>query len=76
MDAPIKRETTQFLKCIKSAITNGENVKKHLNKLIPDIFNFRIKAIKWLIDETEADLRKIIDEVYPQLEELKSNLNQ
>ena len=41
--------------------------------VLPEIFNLRIRGIKWLLEEGEFDLAGIMDEVYPQIEMLKKN---
>ena len=73
MEAPIKKETTKFLNEIRSALIIEKTIKTSLDKLIPQIFNFRIKALKWLCGESSIDLQTMIDVAYPQIEELKNN---
>ncbi len=73
LETPIKKETTKFLNEVKTVLTSGESIKPHLDKLIPQIFNFRIKALKWLCEKSNIDLLEMIDEAYPQIEELKNN---
>lgn len=73
LETPIKKETTMFLNEVKAILSTGEAIKPHLDKLIPRIFNFRIKALKWLSEDSGIDLLELIDEAYPQIEELKNN---
>lgn len=71
--SPIKKETTKLLAEIRAIITAGKKAKPGLDAMLPSIFNYRFKAIKWLIEGGEFNFSTIIDEVYPQLEELKEN---
>ena len=73
LDAPIKKETNKFISEVKAAFEKGAPIKTHLDKLIPQIFNFRIKALRWLSEDSGIDLLEMIDEAYPQIEELKNN---
>lgn len=54
-------------------LINAITVKQHLDKILPSVFNFRIKAIKWLIENGFSNLSEILDEVYLKFEELKKN---
>lgn len=73
LDTPIKKETNKFLGIVKKTITADANINDGLNKILPDIFNFRFKALKWLLEESEINFHEIIKEVYPWFEEMKSD---
>jgi len=73
LDDPIKRETMAFLNRVKTALQSEQSIKTTLDSFIPHIFNFRIKALKWLGEESDIDLHKIIDDAYPVIEQLGSN---
>lgn len=73
LEFSIKKETTKLLAEIRAIITAGKKAKPSLDAMLPNIFNYRFKAIKWLIEGDEFNFSTIIDEVYPQLEELKEN---
>lgn len=73
LQSPMKKELGKLLSEIKHHLETNKKVKPLLDSLLPRVFNFRIKAIKWLAEAGELDLSKIMDEIYPQLEELKQN---
>jgi hypothetical protein len=73
LESPMKKETAKLLAEIRAILIAGKKVKPSLDLMLPNIFNYRFKAIKWLIEEGELNFANIIDEVYPQLEELKEN---
>jgi hypothetical protein len=54
-------------------LVNIKPIKKHIDKNIAQIFNFRVKAIKWLLNNNEFDFNNLFSEVYPEIE--KYNLN-
>ncbi len=71
--SPLKQEMGKLTSEIKLALTSGKKVKPSLDAMLSSIFNFRVKALRWLIKEGGFNPQEIIDEVYPQLEELKGN---
>ena len=67
----MERELKKLANDIKSVLTTSEEVKPLLDSMLPGVFNFRIKAIKWLAEANEFDLSRRLDELYPQLEDLR-----
>jgi len=73
LEIPFKKELDDLIITIKSILTSNKEIKKSVNAKLKLIFNFRIKAIKWLNQTTKLEVNKIIQDVYPQLKELKEN---
>jgi hypothetical protein len=73
LESSMKRELGKLLAEIKDGLTTNKKIKPLLDSLLPRVFNFRIKAIKWLVEEGELDFSTMMDEIYPQLEELRQN---
>ena len=73
LESSMKKELSKLLDEIKHGLATNKKVKPLLDKMLPRVFNFRVKAIKWLVEEGELDLSNIMDEIYPQLEDLRSN---
>ncbi|PIY03484.1 MAG: hypothetical protein COZ21_09060 [Bacteroidetes bacterium CG_4_10_14_3_um_filter_31_20] len=71
LETPLKKETTKLLAEIRIILYDGKKIKQGLNAILPIIFNYRFKAIKWLFENGKLDLSNIINDIYPQLEELK-----
>lgn len=69
----LKKELDEILSNIRVFLINKNTVKQHLNDILPSVFNFRIKAIKWLIENDTSNPSEILDEVYLKFEELKKN---
>ena|ERR1035437_3151444 len=73
LESPLKKDLNKLLTDIKGIITSDKKIKPSIDAILNQIFNLRIKAIKWLLEEDELNLLDMLDEVYPQLEELKKN---
>ncbi|MEK6616085.1 MAG: hypothetical protein AABZ32_08255 [Bacteroidota bacterium] len=74
LDNPLKKDLNKLLADIKDIITSDKKIKASLDTLLlSQLFNFRVKAIKWLFQDSEFNLTEMLDEVYPQVEELKKN---
>ncbi|MFH1003976.1 MAG: hypothetical protein V1781_00515 [Bacteroidota bacterium] len=72
LDNPLKKDLNKLLADINDIITSGKKIKPSLDTLLlSQIFNLRIKAIKWLLEDGGFNLSEMLDEVYPQFEELK-----
>jgi hypothetical protein len=73
LESPLKKEMIDIEVQIKSILTSEKKVKPSLDKLLPKIFDFRIKAIKWLLEEKNFNISEIFEEVYPQIEAIRDN---
>jgi hypothetical protein len=73
LESPMRKELGKLSAEIKDILTAGKKLKPLLDSMLPKVFNFRIKAIKWLVNEGELDLSGMMDEIYPQLEDLRQN---
>lgn len=73
LDPLMKKELNNFMAEIEAGLISNKKMKPFIDSILPKVFNFRVKAIKWLIEEERLDLFGVIDEIYPQLEELKQN---
>ena len=73
LDNPLKKELDKLLANIQLVITSNKKVKPQLDSLLPQIFNFRFKAIKWFIENGDFDLQEMFKSTIPKIEELKDN---
>jgi hypothetical protein len=72
-DEPIRLETDHFIDGVKTIIASGSPIKQKLDKFIPQIFNFRLLALKWISQQPDIDFGHLLDQAYPSLEALKRN---
>lgn len=72
-EEPIKRETTRFIEGVKAVIMGEGSVKPKLDKFIPQIFNYRLLALKWISQQPDIDFGHVLEQAYPSLEGLRSN---
>jgi hypothetical protein len=72
-EEPIKRATNSFIERVKVVIGGESPLKPKLDRFIPDIFNFRMIALKWIIEQPDIDIGRLFETTLPRLECLKSN---
>ncbi|MBU0486558.1 MAG: hypothetical protein KKA07_15670 [Bacteroidetes bacterium] len=73
LESSLQKEISKLLTEIKSVLTASKKIKTGLDALLPRIFNVRIKAIKWIIEEERFDISEMFEEVYPQMKALQEN---
>lgn len=59
---PLKREFNRLEGQIRSIIISGSPIKPQFDKLIPDVFNFRQKVIKWAVENQKMSFDQIARE--------------
>lgn len=72
LENPMKKELNRLSTEIKTLITSGKRVEGQSISMLSQIFNLRIKAIKWLTTDANFDYLEMLNSVVPQIEELNS----
>ncbi len=70
---PLKRELNRLSNDIKKLITSGKKIQAQSVGILSQVFSLRIKALKWLSADMNFDYLEMFKDVFPQIEELKSN---
>jgi len=73
LESPLKKELNRLSKDIKAIITSDKEVQTLSVEMLSQVFNLRIKALKWLSNGKHFDYPDILNGILPQIEELKSN---
>lgn len=74
LDEPLRAEMEWIVNNIVRAVTESADIKTALQALFPRVFDFRIKALKWLVEEEHINLADAMKNVvWPQLEALKKD---
>ena len=73
LENPLKKDLNRLSSDIKAIITSGKKVQTQSVDMLSQVFNLRIKALKWLADEKNFDYLELLNDIFPQIEELKSN---
>jgi hypothetical protein len=73
LETPLKKDMNILLSKLRILLISGKNIKQGIDILVPLTFSFRIKAIKWLIEENEFEILSIVDEISPEIEVFKEN---
>ena len=69
---PLKKDLNRLSNEIKSILISGETIKHQSANILSQVFDLRIKALKWLSTNLKFDYIEIFEEVFQKLEELKS----
>ena len=70
---PLKKDLNRLSNDIKTLIISGEKIKAQSTNMLSQVFNLRIKALKWLSADTNFDYLEMFKDIFPQIEELRSN---
>lgn len=73
LQSPLKKDLNRLSNDIKTLIISGEKIKAQSTKMLNQVFNLRIKALKWLSADTNFDYLEMFKDIFPQIEELRSN---
>jgi len=70
---PLRKDLNRLSNDIKTLIISREKIKAQSVKMLSQVFNLRIKALKWLSADTNFDCLEMFKDIFPQIEELRSN---
>lgn len=73
LETPLKKDLNHLSNDIKALMTSGQKVQALSVDMLSQVFNLRIKALKWLATDKNFDYLKMINDIFPQIEEMKSN---
>ena len=73
LQSPLKKELNRLSKDIQTLILSGEKIEVQSPNMLSQVFNLRIKALKWLSADTNFDYLEILKDIFPQIEELRLN---
>ena len=73
LDNPLKNDIDRLSKDIIDLLTSRKKVQKQSLDVLSQVFNLRIKAIKWLATEPDFDYLETLSEVSNQIETIKVN---
>ena len=73
LENPLKKDLNRLSNDIKSLITSGKKIQPQSTNMLSQVFNLRVKALKWLSADTTFNYLEMLKDIFPQIEELKSN---
>jgi hypothetical protein len=73
LQSPLKKDLNRLYRDIKTLIISGEKIKDQSTKMLSEVFNLRIKALKWLSTDIDFDYLEIFKDIFTQVESLKLN---
>lgn len=75
LESPLKKDLKQFSDNIKTLLVSGESIKVHFTNILSQVFNIRIKALKWLSLNANFNHSEIFKDISSQIEKLRVNKN-
>jgi hypothetical protein len=69
----LKKDLNRLSADIKLIITSENDISIQSTLILSQVFNLRIKAIKWLTKDMNFDYMEKLKEILPQIEELRAN---
>ena len=73
LQSPLKKDLNRLSTDIKTLILSGKKIRSQSVNMLGQVFNLRIKALKWLSADTNFDYLEMFNDIFPQIEELRSN---
>ena len=70
---PLKKEVNELSDRIRTLLAPGNKIENQPVEMLSSIFDLRIKALRWLTEDTNLDYAEMFNAIFPQIEELKSN---
>ena len=55
LESPLRKDLNQLSSDIKAIITSGKKIQAQSVEMLSQVFNFRIKALRWLADDRSFD---------------------
>lgn len=70
---PLRKELDELSKNIKTLLVSEGKIENQSARILSQVFNLRIKALKWLSADDALDYSEMLDDAFSQIEELKAN---
>ena len=72
LELSLKEEFDKFIDGVKTIITSNTNLKPLIDSKLGEIFKLRLSGLKFIFAEGNGNLLKMIDDVIPQFEEMRT----
>jgi hypothetical protein len=72
LENPMKKDLDNLSNDIQAVITAGKKIQALSVDMLSQVFNLRVKALKWLANDKNFDYLEILNDIIPQIEALKS----
>jgi len=70
---PVRAETLGFMDGVRKIVSSGTPIRAQIENFIPQIFRFRMLALKWIVQQPDIDFLHLIEHSYPSLDALRDN---
>ena len=73
LQIPLRKDLNRLSNDIKAIVTSGIEIEPQLTDMLSQVFNLRIKALKWLSADVNFDYWETFKDIFSQIERLKSD---
>ena len=73
LDNPLKKDIDRLSKDITNILHSGKKIQFQSVDILAQVFNLRVKAIKWLSQDCDFNYLEMLTEVSNQIEEIGEN---
>jgi hypothetical protein len=73
LDNPLKKDIDKLSREITNILNSGKKIQSQSVDILAQIFNLRVKAIKWLSKDNNFNYLEMLSEVFNQIEEIGEN---
>ena len=73
LDNPLKKDIDKLAKDITNILQSGKKIQFQSVDILAQVFNLRVKAIKWLSQDCDFNYLEMLTEVSNQIEEIGEN---
>lgn len=73
LDNPLKKDMDKLSKEITNILNSSKKIQSQSVDILAQLFNFRVKAIKWLSQDNNFNYSEMLSEVSNQIEEIGEN---
>jgi len=68
LETPLKKELNKFVVIVKKTLGENKKFKTSVKLHFNEIFLFRLKGLKWLLESGDFDVSKMLENIYPDIE--------
>jgi hypothetical protein len=73
LDHPLQKELDKLSKEIIQVLSSSEKIEHVPTALLVSLFNFRVKALKWLVQDSNFNFLEMMTDVSDQIIEIRGN---
>ncbi len=73
LETPLQNAIELLSNDIKTLLLSDKKIERQSDEMLAQVFNLRIKALKWLFLNSDNNILEVIEDITPQIEEFNEN---